>query len=193
MLLLRRLVLIALDLKDAYAIGLGIDHVKAIACVNPQGGGMAEVRTFDFAGEFAEIESVEHLASMTVDLNLVEVWITDVDVAPVVDSQSAVRICIAKTDGAQKMAGSIENLNARISGIQHEQFTSGCDYLAGEAELAGAVTTAAVPQLTNQFPSRVHDENHVTEAVAYVNVSRTLIDGDGCGAIEVGFPSSQFS
>src|ERR1035438_8462181 len=149
---------------------------------------MAKVRAFDCAW----IKCVEYLPFVTEDLNLVKIRITDVNIAPVVYSQSGAAICIAQIHGAQEMAPCIENLNARVAYIEHEQFTTGYDYLAGEPELTGAVTAATVAELANQLPPLVHNKDHVPLPIAHVNASRSFIDCDPCWAIEVRFSASHF-
>src|ERR1022692_259335 len=178
----------SVDLKQTYAIVLRIHHVNGTACVNPHAGWLAKVRAFDCAW----IKCVERLPFVTEDLNLVENRITDVNIASVVYSQSGAMICIGQVNGAQEMAPCIDNLNARVACIEHEQFGTGRDHLAGESELAGTITTAAVPELANQSPSLVHNKDHVPLPIAHVNASRSSIDRDPCWAIEVRFSSSQF-
>src|SRR5271166_5095437 len=90
------------------------------------------------------------------------------------------------------MACRIENLNARVACIEHEQFATGYDYLTRESELTGTATGAAATQLANQLPSLVHHKDHVPLPVAHVNASCSFIDCDPSGIIEVRFSSSQF-
>src|ERR1700739_1430696 len=173
--------LFCLDLKQAYAMVLRIHDIKAAACVNPHAGRTAEVCPFDCAG----IKPVEHLPFVAEDLNPVKVRITDIDIALLVHRQSGVTICIAQRDRAQEMALSIENLNAPVARIDHKKFTAGYDYLTRETEFSGTFTTAALPELANQVPAPVHHEDHVSLPIAHVNASRSSIDRDSYGALEV--------
>src|ERR1019366_1892478 len=132
---------------------------------------MAKVRAFDCGW----LKCVERLPFVTKDLNLVKTRITDVNVATFVYSQSGTAICIAQIQGAQEMAPRIENLNARVSCIEHEQFTIGHDYLAGEPELTGAVTAATSADPANQLPPLVHNKDHVSLPVPPENAPRSLI------------------
>src|ERR1039458_6267420 len=126
---------------------------------------MAKVRAFDCGW----LKCVERLPFVTKDLNLVKTRITDVNIATFVYSQSGTAICIAQIQGAQEMAPRIENLNARVSCIEHEKFTIGHAYLAGEPELTGAVTAATSADPANQLPPLVHNKDHVSLPVAHVN------------------------
>src|ERR1035438_4700978 len=90
------------------------------------------------------------------------------------------------------MASCIQNLNPRVAHIEYKQFTTGEGHLSGESELARTFPTAADPQLANEFPSLVHNNDHVPWPVADVNVSRSSIDRHSGWAIEVRFSSSQF-
>src|SRR5580704_1586829 len=65
------------DLKQSDAIALRIYHVKARAGLNPHGGWVVEVH----APDCAWIKCVQPSAFGTEDLNLIENWIADINVA----------------------------------------------------------------------------------------------------------------
>jgi hypothetical protein len=135
---------------------------------------MAKVRAFDCAW----IKCVERLPFVTEDLNLIKTRIANINIAPFVYSQSGAAVSIAEIHGAQEIAAPIENLNARVACIEHEQFTTVYDYLAGEPEVTGAVTSATVAELASQLAPLVHNKDHVPVPIAHVNASRSFIDCD---------------
>jgi len=67
---------------------------------------------------------------MTEDLNLVKFWIADVNIALVVDCQSGAIICVGQVNRPPEMSRCIEDLNACVACIDHEQFTTVHDHLA---------------------------------------------------------------
>lgn len=150
---------------------------------------MAKVRVFGGAW----IKRVQKSPLAAVDLNPVENWIADVDVALIVDRQSGAMIRIREVDGPAEMEGCIENLNAIVADVEYEEFTTTNNCLARQSELAGPVTTAALTGLADEAPSVVHDNDHVAISIADVNASCCCVDGDSRWTLKVRFSSAQLS
>ena len=128
----------------------------------------------------------------TKNLNLVQTCIADVNIALLINCQSGALVYLRQLNCTQKLPRRIENLNANVAGIEHEQFTTAHHQLARESELAGTVARAALPKFANEPALVVHDKDHVPLPIAHVNASRSFVDGDGGWSIEVRFSSSQF-
>src|SRR5208283_4466666 len=84
----------AVDLKQADAIALGFHHIETRARVNPHARRVAEVRTFD-----AWIKCIQPLAVATIDANLVENRVADVDISLVVHGHSGALIGVRQING----------------------------------------------------------------------------------------------
>src|ERR1022692_3170656 len=120
---------------------------------------MTEVRAFDCAW----VKCVERLPFVTEDLNLVKIRITDVNIAPVVYSQSGAAICIAQIHGAQEMAPCIENLNARVAYIEHEQRSEERRAAICIAQIHGAQEMAPCIENLNARVAYIEHEQFTTD------------------------------
>ena len=132
------------------------------------------------------------MAIGTKNLNLVQTCIADVNIALLINCQSGALVYLRQLNCTQKFPRCIENLNANVAGIEHEQFTTAHHQLARESELAGTVARAALPKFANEPALVVHDKDHVPLPIADVNASRSFVDRNGGWSIEVRFSSSQF-
>jgi len=65
------------------------------------------------------------------DANLVENWITDINVALTVYGQSRAMVGVGQVNGTPEMEGGIEDLDAGVAYVEHEQFTFSHDRLGG--------------------------------------------------------------
>src|SRR5579872_3154527 len=98
---------------------------------------------------------------------------------------------VGQADGPPEMEPRIEDLNAGVAGVEHEQFT-GSDYrLARQCELARPVTSTTLAGLRDEPSSVVHDNNHVPTRIADINASCRSVNGDPRRTLEVRFSSAQ--
>ncbi len=173
--------ILSADLKQTDTTALRIYYVEAITGVDPHGQRVAKVRALDGAW----IKCVEPLPVVTEDPNLVKLWIANVNIALVVDCQSGAIVCVGQTNCPPEMACCIEDLNACVPHIDHEQFATAHRQLARVPELARSLTTTALPDLANKPPAVVHNNDHVPKRVGDVNAARNSIDRDTRGTLEI--------
>src|ERR1035438_289176 len=175
------------DLKQTYALALRIHHVKARTRVNPHAGRVSKVRAL----YCARVKCIEPQPFATEDLNLVESWIADVNVALVVYCQSGSTIHERERDVTLEAACCVEDLNAHVTCIKHEKLPTAHSHLARQSELARPITTTPLAELGDHASSVVHNDDHVSTHIADINSARCLINRNPCWTVEVRFASSQ--